>query len=180
MKRIDYNLARQPKIDGRRFAVSLGVLLLALVVLNAVTVLNLTRLQRQARLENRDHRSIWRKMTDLDAQTRARQEQIAAWKKTRERSLAFANSLIARKSFSFIARLDFLEKACGAGTLVRQLAIVTEPAGRVQMTVSALAQPPLLRLYKRLLPYQLAIASENQTAESTQARLSFRISDEEK
>ena len=97
-----------------------------------------------------------------------------------EKKLAFANFLIARKSFSFIARLDFLEKTCGAGMSVRQLSLANEPAGRVQMTVSALAQNELLRFYKKLLPYGLTIANENQMVENYQANLSFRMEDEKK
>ncbi len=180
MRKINYNLARTRKIDGRAFALTLGVLLLALVAFNAVTLFNLGRLQRQHRAEKKDTRFIVQKMASMKQKTLARQNQIAAWKKTWARRLDFANALIGRKRFSFIARLDFLEKACGPGTLVRQLGIVNEPAGRVQMTVSALAQNQLLQLYKKLLPYELAIASENQSAESYLARLSFRISDEKK
>jgi hypothetical protein len=63
---------------------------------------------------------------------------------------------------------------------VRQLSLANEPAGRVQMTVSALAQNELLRFYKKLLPYELTIANENQMAENYQANLSFRIKDEKK
>ena len=63
---------------------------------------------------------------------------------------------------------------------VRQLSMVNEPAGRMQMTVSALAQNELLGLYKKLLPYELVIVNENQTAENYQASLSFRIKDEKK
>ena len=54
------------------------------------------------------------------------------------------------------------------------------PAGRMKMTVNALAQNELLGLYKKLLPYELVIGNENQTAENYQANLSFRISDEKK
>jgi hypothetical protein len=48
------------------------------------------------------------------------------------------------------------------------------------MTVNALAQNELLRLYKKLLPYDLVIGKENQTAENYQANLNFRIVDEKK
>jgi hypothetical protein len=180
MKKIPYNLARERKIDGRRFARTLGVLLLALAAFNAVTVFNLTRLQRRDRAEQTDSRSAVRLLKTLKEQTRSQQEQIVLMKKAWERPLAAANSLIERKRFSFVARLDFLERACGSGTLVRQLSIVNAPAARVQMTVSALAQNRLLQLYKKLLPYELAIANENQIAGDYLARVSFRIPDEKK
>lgn len=180
MRRINYNLAAERRIDGRAFALSLSVLVLALVLLNTATLLNLARLQRQNRADQREIASLAQHVAGLE-QDRAKQKtKIAAWQKTWRRPLAAANTLIAHKCFSFIARLNFLESICGAGIRVRQLTIVNEPAGKVTMAVSALAQNQLMGLYKKLLPYNLAIARESQSEESYQANLSFRMEDEKK
>jgi hypothetical protein len=106
------------------------------------------------------------------------QNELAVWKKAWNQKLTFANFLIMRKHFSFISRLDFLEKVCSAGMRIRHLKIINGPAGQIQMTVNALVQNELLGLYKKLLPYELVITNENQTAENYQANLSFNIKDE--
>ncbi len=180
MRKINYNLAASRKIDGRAFAVTVTVLVLALAMLNAVTIFNLTRLQGQNRAEEKEIGSVARKTAVLQQRILEQQSKIAAWKKKLNRQLTFANALITRKCFSFIARLDFLEKTIGDGMRIRQLSLVNEPAGRIVMVVSALAQDELMRLYKKLLPYQLVIANENQSEENYQAKLSFRMEDEKK
>lgn len=180
MRKINYNLAGTRKIDGRAFALTLGVLLLVLVMLNAVTIFNLARLKNQGRAEKNEIGSLAQKSAVMKQRMLEQQNKIAIWQKTWSRPLAFANSLIARKCFSFIARLNFLERVCGAGIRVRQLGIVNEPAGRITMAVSALAQNELMALYKKMLPYKLVIARENQSAENYQASLSLRMEDEKK
>ena len=180
MRKINYNLARTRKINTGAFALTVAVIFLAVVMFNAITIFNLTRQQRQSRVENKEIRFAALKLEGLQQKTMRQQKEIDVWKKTWEQKLAFANSLIERKCFSFIFRLNFLEKVCSTGIRVRQLSIVNAPADRMQMTINALAQNELLGLYKKLLPYDLVIANENQTAENYQANLSFRIKDEKK
>jgi hypothetical protein len=180
MRRIAYNLASGRKIDRRAFSLTVGVLLLALVVFNAATVFNLSRLRRPDRVGGLETGSLSQKMAAIEQVGLERQKQIAAWQKTWNRQLALANALIARKCFSFVARLDFVEKVCGPGMSVRHLSIANEASGKVSMAVSALAQNQLMGLYKKLLPYKLVIANENQAEESYQANLSFRMEDEKK
>jgi cytochrome c biogenesis factor len=180
MKRIHYNLAGARRIDARAFTLVLAGIGLAVLLLNAVTVFNLARQQKQSRDENSEIRSASLRLERLQHETQRQREEIVALKKSWERKLALANLLIGRKSFSFISRLNFLEKACSAGMRIHQLSLANEAAGRVQMTVSALAQNELLGFYKKLLPYALAIASENQMTEYYQATLSIRFQDEKK
>jgi hypothetical protein len=180
MKRFHYNLAAAPKINGRAFAAVLAALLLALAALNVVTVVSLGRLQRQRQLEKEEVRPVLRRMESGRQRMQEQRKRIAAWKKARGGELAFANWLIRRKSFSFIARLDFLEKVMGPGLRVRSLNMANDGKFRVSLTVSAQAQNRLLALYKKLLPFELAIGHENQSPEGSSANLSFRMEDETK
>jgi hypothetical protein len=180
MRKINYNLAVRRKIDGRAFAMTLGVLVLALVLFNAVTLWNLARLQGQSRAEKMAIGSLSQRMAALSQRTQEQRNRITAWQKTWNPQLAYANALIMRKCFSYCARLDFLERTCGAGMRVLKLTIVNEAAGRITIAVSARAQNQLIALYKKLLPYNVVIAQENQNAESYQANLNFRMEDEKK
>lgn len=180
MRKINYNLAATRKIDVRTFAVIVSAILLAVILLNGITILNLSSQQKQRLNEKKE---IWfgaQKMQELQQKKVPQQKEIIVLKKTWNQQLTFANSLIERKCFSFISRLNFLEEVCSAGLRIRQLSIVNEPAGRIKMTINSLVQNELLGLYKKLLPYDLEIANENQTAENYQASLSFRIKNEKK
>ena len=180
MKKIHYNLARERKINGRAFAAILAVLLLAMVALNGVTAANLARLHKQQRLEENEIQPLARKMEINKQQMLEHKKKIAVWKKTWSRELAFANSLIQQKSFSFIARLNFLEKILGPGMRILSLSIANDAQGRVTLSITALAQNQLMALYKKLLPYELVIDHENQSRESYLAKLSFRMENEKK
>jgi len=180
MKKINYNLAGTRKINNRDFALTMAVIFLAMLMFNAVTIFNLARQQRQSRDEKKEIRFSALKLEELNQKSLRQQKEILVWKKAWNPKLAFANSLIERKYFSFIFRLNFLEKVCSGGMRVRQLTIVNNPAGRLLITINALAQNELLGLYKKLLPYELVIGHENQMAENYQANLSFRITDEKK
>jgi cell division protein FtsL len=180
MRKINYNLARFRKIDTRAFALIVAVILLAAIIFNAITIFNLASQHRQSRNEKKEIRFAALKLEKLQQKTLRWQKEIAVWKKTWAQKLAFANALIERKCFSFIFRLNFLEKICSAGLRVRRLSIGNDPAGRMQMTVDALVQNELLGLYKKLLPYELVISSENQTAENYRANLGIKIKNEKK
>jgi hypothetical protein len=180
MKKIRYNLAGTRKIDRRAFALTLAVLGLAVVFFNAVTFFSLARQQKLGRAEKSEIRFAAAKLENLRQEMLQRQIGIDVLKKTWEQKLAYANFMIGRKSFSFIARLNFIEKICSAGMSIRQLDLTNDASGRVEMTVSALAQNELLGLYKKLLPHELIIDNENQMTESYQAKLSFRMADEKK
>jgi hypothetical protein len=180
MRKISYNLASTRKINARAFTLTVAILLLAVAMFNAITIYNLARQQRQSRAEKKEIRFIVQKLEELNRKTLQQKKEIAVWKKTWEQKLSFANSLIERKCFSFIFRLNFLEKVFSDGMRIRQLDIVNEPKNWIKMTISTLVQNKLLGLYKKLLPYDLVIANENQAAENYQANLSFRVKDEKK
>jgi hypothetical protein len=180
MRKINYNLAATRKIDIRTFALRVSILFLVVVLFNAMTIFNLSRQQRQSRVEKKEIGFIAQKLEVMNKKTLRYQEKIDTWEKAWNQKLAFANSLIERKCFSFISRLNFLEKVCSGSMRIRQLNITNDPAVQMQMVVNALAQNELLGLYKKLLPYELVIGNENQTAENYQANLSFRIKDEKK
>jgi hypothetical protein len=178
MRKIYYNLAGTRKIDTRSFALTAAVLFLAVILFNAFTFFNLARQQRLNREEKKEIRYVALKLEELNQITQRHQNEILSMKKTLKKKLAFANSLIEHKCFSFILRLDFLEKVCSAGMRINQLKIANDLTGRMRMTVNALAQNQLLELYKKLLPYELAITNENQSEENYQVNLSFKIKDE--
>lgn len=180
MKRIRYNLAARRKINAPAFALILAAIGLAALLLSAAAAFNLARQHERRRAENGGTPALNQRLERLQDQEQRQHQAIVLLKKSWQRPLTFANRLIARKAFSFIARLDFLEKACSAGMRVRQLSLANDVSGRMQMIVSALAQNELLAFYKKLLPFGLVIAGENQLSEYYQASLSIRIPDEKK
>ena len=179
MIKITYNLAATRRIKGWSFAFRAALLVLAIAALSAVTIINLGRQLQRNQAEKNESGSIGRQISEMQNRSLLQTREIAAWKKSRSKELAAANALIERKVFSFVARLDFLERISNPGIRIRHVTLVNESAGRISMSISARSLKELFALYKELAPYELVIANENQTSDDEyQANLNFKISNE--
>lgn len=178
MNPLAYNLARSPRVDRLRFALRAAVLLLLGLLLGIVAAANLAGRSGRDRREIEQAGASRRQLQSLAAESARLRREIAAWKKSRGGQLAQANSLIERKSFSFVSRLDFLENASSPGIRVRSLVLENKSGARLRMAITARTLPELFALYKKLAPYELAIASETQTQDEYLVSLSFRMPDE--
>lgn len=179
MNKPAYNLARSPQVDRLRFALRAALLFLLALLLGILAVANLAERGGRDRREVEEAGISRRQAQALANESGRLSREIAAWKKSLGGQLAQANSLIERKSFSFVSRLDFLEKASSQGIRVRNLTLENQRAARIRMSITARSLPELFALYKKLAPYELAIASETQTQDEYLVNLSFRMPDEE-
>ncbi|MCJ7523743.1 MAG: hypothetical protein MUP71_00810 [Candidatus Aminicenantes bacterium] len=179
MIKITYNLAATRKIKGWSFAFRAALLVLAIAALSALTIANLGRQLQRNHAEKNESGLLGRQVSEMQNRGLLQTREIAAWKKSRSKELAAANALIGRKVFSFVARLDFLEKISNPGIRIRNITLANESAGRISMSVSARSLKELFALYKELAPYELVIANENQTNDDEyQANLNFKMSNE--
>jgi hypothetical protein len=178
MNQINYNLAGNRAISPRPFALRAGLLLLVSLLLGGLTVANLIRLREKNRIEKSESGLLAARLEEMNRLGAQRLQEIAARKAQWKNDLATANFLIGRKSFSFVARLDFLERTFSPGIRIRQLTLVNEAAGTVAMTISAQSLKELFALYKKLAPYDLAISSETQSQDEYQVNLLCKISNE--
>lgn len=179
MNRLTYNLARSPQVDRLRFALRAALLFLLALLLGILAVTNLAERSGRARRDVEAAGAGRSRLQALDDESGRLRREIEAWKQAHGGQLAQANSLIARKSFSFVSRLDFLEKASSPGIRIRNLSLENERAARVRLSITARTLPELFALYKKLAPFELAIASETQTQDEYLVNLSFRLPDEE-
>ena len=178
MKKIDYNLAATRRIHGPIFALRTSVFVVVSLLLAGVALFNLLGQHEKNRAEQNEARRLAQRVEHMGRESQRLGQEIAAWKSSWQAELAAANILIDRKAFSFVARLDFLERIWSPGIHVRHLSLVNGTAGQVVMTISSRSLKELFALYKKLAPYGLVIASETQTLEETQVNLIFKIANE--
>jgi hypothetical protein len=175
MSTLHYNLARARQVNGRAFALRAALLALAALLLGALAVANLAGRSGRDRLNSELAGAGKRQLATIVQESARLRRDIAAWKKTLGAELAQANALIARKSFSFTAQLDLLEKASSPGIRVRQLTLENEAAGRIAMAISARSLKELFALYKKLAANELVIKNETQTQGQYHVNLSFKV-----
>lgn len=178
MRKLPYNLARGRQVSRRAFALRAALLALLALLFAALAATNLAARRSQARLDRAGAGPGQRQLAEMDREAPRLRQEIAARKKSLGPELAAANTLIVRKSFSFVARLDFLEAVSNPGIRVRQLSLANLPGGRVVMSIGAGTLKELFALYKKLAPYELAIVRETQTQGQYLVDLSFKIPNE--
>ncbi len=175
MNKLPYNLAQVRQVNGRAFALRASLLILATLLLGALAVANLAGRSGQARLDRKQDGTGRRQLAEIARESGRMRQEIAAWKKSLGAELALANALIVRKSFSFVALLDLLEKASSPGIRVRQLTLENGASGRIAVAISARSLKELFALYKKLAPNELVIKSETQTQGEYRVNLSFKV-----
>jgi hypothetical protein len=178
MNKIVYNLAVNRKVNRHAFAWRAAILVLAALLLGGIAVVNLARQHEKSRNEKIVADRTGLRLGEIKREHGRLEKEIAAWKVVWSPELAVANSLIVRKSFSFISSLDFLEKTFSPGIRVRHLALVNEPAGRISMAISTPSLKELFGLYKKLAPFDLVIANETQAGGEYQVNLNFKLDHE--
>ena len=175
MKKLPYNLAQARQVNGRAFALRASLLALAALLLGVLAVANLAGRSGRDRLDRAQDSAGKRQLAEMARESGRLRREIAAWKKSLEAELAQANALIVRKSFSFIAQLDLLEKSSSPGIRVRQLTLENDASGRIVAAISARSLKELFALYRKLAANELVIASETQTQEEYRVNLSFKV-----
>lgn len=178
MKKIAYNLASDRRVDTRAFAWRAGVLALSALFLGGLAATNLARQVRMDRSAGGSSLREEGRSERMREASRLLEVEIAAWEKKWSAQLAAANRLIERQRFSFVARLDLLEKVFRPGLSIRRIRMANETIGQVALTVSAQTLRDLFAFYKRLAPYHLAISDEVQAKGEYLVNMSFRIPDE--
>jgi hypothetical protein len=178
MRKRPYNLARVRPVNGRAFALRAALLALLALLLAALAATNLAARRSQDRLDRAAAGPGERQRAEMDIETPRLRQEIAARKKSLGPELAAANSLITRKSFSFVARLDFLEAVSNPGVHVRQLSLANQAGGRVVMSIDTSTLKEMFALYKKLAPYELVISREIQTQGQYLVDLSFKAPNE--
>jgi hypothetical protein len=178
MKKLSYNLAQARQVNGRAFALRAALLLLAALLLGSLAASHMAGRSSRARLERDEAGASQRRLAEIGRESGRLHREIAASKKSLGAELAMANSLIQRKSFSFIAQLDFLENASSPGIRVRRLSLDNDASGRIVMAISSQSLKELFALYKKLAPHELVIANANQVKGEYLVNLSFKVPNE--
>lgn len=178
MKKLPYNLARVRPVNGRAFALRAALLVLLALLLAALAATNLAARRSLERLDRAAAGPGQRQRAEMDMETPRLRLEIEARKKSLGPELAAANSLLTRKSFSFVARLDFLEAVSNPGVRVRQLSLANQAGGRVVLSIDSGTLKELFALYKKLAPYELVISRETQTQGQYLVDLSFKVPNE--
>jgi hypothetical protein len=174
---IPYNLARRPRLDSRRFALRLALLLAVMAALNLLAVRQLARVTAR-NLQMPDLRTRVRALPRLQSEALQLEQAIAQDKQRWGARVKWSNDLIGRKTFDYLGRLDFLERLLPDGVQVAGLVLNGNSRRTIALTVATPSFTQLLELYRRLAPYRPVITNESNVQGTYQVMLRVEYPDE--
>ncbi|MDY0297142.1 MAG: hypothetical protein RB296_07480 [Acidobacteriota bacterium] len=160
MKRLDLNMAVSPRLDWLRFCALVLLFLSAAALLIWHGTRSLTRPDGLDVEQRRELQSLREAEKGFAADMESVSGKIRGLKQQWEPRVRFANALIARKSFSFVTRLDLLEKLLSANVFLQRLTIDQGNPQRLEMEIVAPSFNDLIDAYRQLAAHQLEVKSE--------------------
>lgn len=171
MRKIQLNMASRPRFRPFRMIVaSLLVVILSvlLVLASARRLHNDWQQYRQAcKLEKQSRERVQL----LEEQVAPLRQDLAAERRKWQKTVQTANSLLRRKAFSFIGKLDFIETLMIDETWIQRLTINNESKGRLDLQVMSNSFEALMRQYEKFTPHSLVIRNESERSGLLQADL---------
>ncbi len=180
MKKLNYNIAENKKLNLPHFGLTLFILFLLSLILffTGINKVMKTNSTLREKLNLKKHFvDEQKKISDQEDLFTSRISEI---KKGWNRRVLFANRTIISKEFSFIDRLDFFEKILPDMVQINELTVDSGKKGEIRLTVSSYSTEKLYSFYKKLIKYNLAISGENERDGIFIARLKINYKNEKK
>ena len=181
MKKINYNIATKKRMQPGRF-IFLTALVWALGILFFGVGLNLISSKNKQGREEAKELSILRdKLSDVSEKTGEYHKKIDYLKRGWNRRIVFSNSLITRKSFSFVALLNMMEDRLPPDMFMSALSISSDSKIPIIADVLATSFKKMGEFYHQFPPRDLIIKKESLEANNlVSASISIGLADEKK
>jgi len=175
INKINYNLARDKRVNIARSGLCCMFLLLLSLVFLVFGINTLSLRDKQVRTDKSKLNFYNQRLSEMAQKTAVYERDVKkigfAWRE----KVRFANSLISRKVFAVQDKLNTLEELLPLGVYIKDLFIKTQPGSALQITLVADSYESLFEAYKRFSPFDPAIKSENQVEGIYHARISLNI-----
>jgi hypothetical protein len=178
MIRIRYNISTNKKIDFFRFFWTASLLFIISAFFLFGGYLNFSSKDKILQTELKKLKDIKDKLSIISENSNQYKEERSKIEKLWKKKIDFANSLITRKSHSFIKRLNILEELLPAGVHFSQVGYTISAKNEATLNVVSYSYSKLAELYAKLFPYKLEITSEVEKNGCYQASLKIKIKDE--
>lgn len=178
--KIRYNIADQKKISYVKF---FFITLILLVVSLVLIVAGVSRLSANAKQFRNDREKLQALKDKNDSIKKRESQQNIEMAKTKSKwgkKLLFLNRLIDDKIFSYLDKLDKLEKLLPEGVFVQSINLNPKSNERIQMTIAAVSYQKLLESYKVFFRYNMVVQNQSEANGLFEASIIIRLKNETK
>lgn len=178
--KIRYNIANKRKIDYFKFILISAVLVVLSVMFIVVSLNQLAAAARQFQEEKDELRAYQEKIEGINERNEQLKQEIQKIKKKWGKKRRFLNALIDDRLFSYIPKLDKLEKLLPAGVFISSITLSTKGNDNVELGIGAVSAQKLLEAYKTFLKYNMVISNETESSGLFKATIRIRLKNENK
>lgn len=162
MRRINYNIAENKKIDNLKFAFYSGIAAVISLVFLTMGIINLWSIDQKERQRKEQAIQDRLEIEKLTQENTRREENVAKRKIEWKAQVDFANWLINEKQFSVIEKLELLEKNLPEGAFFTQVNLDMENPSLLRIGIAADSLPRLIETCNNFAAYQPEIQNEKE------------------
>lgn len=179
MKRIRYNIAPDRKIRVGRLVFLVAVMWVLTLLFFAIGLGQISSKKRQGRVEENELAVLEEKLSDVSEMAEDYQKKIGQLKKGWSKKIAFSNSMIRQKGFSFYDILNTLEERLLPDMFFSSLTVSSDSGAWINANVIATSFRKMAEFYDKFSPDNLVINKESlQSNRMVNASLSIKLPDE--
>ncbi len=178
--KIKYNIAKNKKLDTRKFFLFCVGALLFSVLFIALGVNNLAVQDKKLSTQKKTQEQYKTRLNDMRKKTGEYNEGIRRINSMWRSRVRLANSLIVNKSFNTVGKLDIIEELLPVGVYIKSISIAAENKSKVQISLVSDAYPRLFEAYKNFSKYDAAILNESVKAGIYNAAITVILKTEKK
>ena len=178
MRYLNYNIAENKKVDVGKFAI-LSVAFVVVSLLFFLLAGNSLWKNRQDRQKDiQELGDIRAKLQEIQQKSQNYNEEIEAIQSQWKRQVRFANTLVDKKMFSMVERLDLLESVLPVGVSLNRLNLGNDKKSRITIAVIAQTFPKLVEAYKSFARYNLSVKNEVEAEGNYRANMTIFMKNE--
>lgn len=178
MKNLNYNIAENKKVDMGKFAMLSGVFIVVSLLFFLLAGNTLWKNRQERRKDLQELGQIKDKLDQIQQKSQEYNRDIAEIQTQWKKQVRFANTLVEKKTFSLVERLDILENSLPAGVNLQRLTLGSGNKSHIQITVIAQTFSKLVEAYKSFARYNLNVKNEVEAEGSYRANMTIFIENE--
>jgi hypothetical protein len=178
MKNLNYNIAENKKVDVGKFAAMCTAFIVVSLLFFLLAGNSLWKNRQDRQKDIQELGDIKTKLQDINQKSQEYNREIEEIQLQWKRQVRFANSLVERKTYSMIEKLNILEGSLPAGVNISRLNLGSETKSSVTITVMAQTFQKLVEAYKNFARYNLNVKNENMVEGIYRANMTIFIKNE--
>ena len=178
MRNLNYNIAENKKVDVGKFSLIAAAFIVVSLLFFLLAGNSLWKNRQHRQKDIQELSQINEKLEEIQRKSQDYNREISEIQTEWKSQVRFANSLVEKKTFSFVERLNILEDSLPAGVFISRLSLGSESKSKIQITVMTQTFQKLVETYKNFAQFNLNVKNEVEAEGNYRANMTIFIKNE--